>query len=84
MKKPLNLKTYTILQNGNKHLSKSKNSFFHEKHDVITLKDDVITPIYDLKKNLGSDLQRQLNIFVLEAFLKKLDRGPNSLPTRVK
>jgi len=40
---------YTILQNGNKHLSKSKNSFFHKKRDFITLKDDVITPIYDLK-----------------------------------
>jgi len=34
MKKPLNIKMYTILQNGNKHLRKR----------------DVITPIYDLKK----------------------------------
>jgi len=73
MKKPLNIKTYTILQNVNKHPSKSKNSFFYEKRNVITLNDDVITPIYDLKK-LGSDLQRQPNIFVLQALLKKLDR----------
>jgi len=43
-------KTYTILQNGNKHLSKSKKSLFYdEKRNVITLKDDVITSIYDLK-----------------------------------
>jgi len=35
MKKPLNIKAYTILQNGNKHLNKSKNSFFQEKRDVI-------------------------------------------------
>jgi len=69
MKKSLNIKTYTIPQNGNKHLSKSKNSFFHEIRDVITLKDDVITPIY---KNLGSDLQRQPNIFVLQVLLKNL------------
>jgi len=67
-------KNYTILQNGNKYLSKNKNSFFHEKRDVITLKDDVITPVYDLK-NIGSDLQRQPNIFVLQALLKKLDGG---------
>jgi len=75
MKKSLNIKTYTILQNGKEHLSKSKNSFFYEKRDVITLKDDVITPIYDLKRNLESDLQRQPNIFVLQALLKKLDKG---------
>jgi len=50
MKKPLNIKTHTILQNGNKHLSKSKNSFFHEKRDVITLKDDVITQFMIQKK----------------------------------
>jgi len=50
MKKPLNIKTYTIFQNGNKHLSKSKNSFFDKKRHVITLKDNVIIPIYDLKR----------------------------------
>jgi len=61
---------YTILQNGNKHLSKNKNSFFHEKRDVVTLKDDVITPIYDLRKKLRSDLQHQPNIFFYKPSLK--------------
>jgi len=62
-----NIKTYTILRNGNKHLSKKK--CFSLKRDVINLRDDVITPFYDLK-SLGSVQRCQSNIFVLEGLLK--------------
>jgi len=47
MKKLSNIKTYTILQNGNKHLSKSKNSFFTKNVTSSPVKDDVITSIYN-------------------------------------
>jgi len=52
MKKPLNKKTYTILQNGNKHLSKSKNSCFSRKTWRLHLEGWRYHPNLWFKKNL--------------------------------
>jgi len=71
-KKPLNIKTYTILQNGNKHLNKSKNLFFHDKRNVITLKDDFFFDA-PLKNWRGGVLKKE-----------KKKRAPPPPPPRVK
>jgi len=57
-----------------KQASKRKKIVFSLKRDVINLRDVVITPI-NVQKKLGSDQQRQPNIFVLQALLKKLQGG---------